>query len=242
MYCFTDQPTTGHRDLGAATTTSPTTCPTQAQAAQVTSTACCHLHHVHLPDDLHVFTAGDSCSNRTKLRKNRRHVSPPAGSQGDAAGLTSKAAQAFAILLHQTREQAEPELLPWGVSLMSRADGAALLEDTLDLWAHYGPQPPERVSRSRGADLLGLDHLATYGVPTNMTPKETTMNERLEDHAESAARFLVELVNALHRQGLQYPAEAYHIYSYVTRAAAELRNVLDLIEGSVREMNVKGAA
>ncbi|WP_346186737.1 hypothetical protein [Streptomyces osmaniensis] len=29
-------------------------------------------------------------------------------------GLTSKAAQAFAILLQQTREQAEPELLPWG--------------------------------------------------------------------------------------------------------------------------------
>lgn len=66
------------------------------------------------------------------------------------------------------------------------------------------------------------------------------MNERLEDHAESAARSLVELVNALHRQGLQYPAEAYHIYSYVTRAAAEMRNVVDLIEGSIREMNAKG--
>ncbi|WP_331747832.1 hypothetical protein OIA45_45470 (plasmid) [Streptomyces chartreusis] len=155
-------------------------------------------------------------------------------------GLTSKAAQAFAVLLQQTREQAEPELLPWGVSLMSRADRAALLEDTLDLWAHYGPQPPERSSRSGGADLLGLDHLATYGVPTSMTPKETPMNERLEDHAESAARSLVELVNALHRQGLQYPAEAYHIYSYVTRAAAEMRNVVDLIEGSIREMNAKG--
>ncbi|RSN90121.1 hypothetical protein DMH26_28610 [Streptomyces sp. WAC 05379] len=154
-------------------------------------------------------------------------------------GLTSKAAQAFAILVQQTREQAEPELLPWGVSLMSRADRAALLEDTLDLWAHYGSQPLERRSRSRGADLLGLDHLGTYGVPTNMTPKETPMNERLEDHAESAARSLVALVNALHRQGLQYPAEAYHIYSFVTGAAAEMRNVLDLIEGSIREMNAK---
>ncbi|MFJ9752531.1 hypothetical protein [Streptomyces chartreusis] len=155
-------------------------------------------------------------------------------------GLTSKAAQAFAILLHQTRGQAEPELLPWGVSLMSRADRAALLEDTLDLWAHYGPQPPERVSRSRGADLLGLDHLAAYGVPTNMTPKENTMNDRLEDHAENAARSLVELVNALHRQGIEKPVEAYHIYSYLTRSAAEMRNALDLIEGSVREMDAKG--
>ncbi|MFD8050222.1 hypothetical protein ACFV5E_43125 [Streptomyces chartreusis] len=124
----------------------------------------------------------------------------------ELGGLTSKAAQAFAILLHQTREQAEPELLPWGVSLMSRADRAALLEDTLDLWAHYGPQPSERASQGRGADLLGLDHLATYGVPTTMTPKETTMNERLEDHAESAARSLVELVNALHRQGIESPS------------------------------------
>lgn len=32
---------------------------------------------------------------------------------------------------------------------MSRADRTALLEDTLDLWAHYDPQPPERASRSR---------------------------------------------------------------------------------------------
>ncbi|MGW4760052.1 hypothetical protein [Streptomyces chartreusis] len=123
---------------------------------------------------------------------------------------------------------------------MSRADRAALLEDTLDLWAHYGPQPSERASRSRGGDLLGLDHLATYGVPTTMTPKETTMNERLEDHAESAARSLVDLVNALHRQGIEKPLEAYHVYSYLTRAAAEMRNALNLIEGSVQEMRAKG--
>ncbi|GAA3595438.1 hypothetical protein [Streptomyces osmaniensis] len=60
-------------------------------------------------------------------------------------------------------------------------------------------------------------------------------------HAESAARFLVELVNTLYRQGLQYPAEAYHVYSYVTCAAGEMRNVLDLIEGCVREMNARAS-
>jgi hypothetical protein len=161
-------------------------------------------------------------------------------SESKAGGLTSKAAQAFAILLHQTREQAEPELLPWGVSLMSRADRAALLEDTLDLWAHYGPQPSERAFRSPGADLLGLDHLATYGAPTDMTPKETTVSQNLEQHAESAARSLVDLVNALHRQGLEYPGEAYHIYSYLTRAAAEMRNALNLVESSVQEMRARG--
>lgn len=122
---------------------------------------------------------------------------------------------------------------------MSRADRAALLENTLDLWGHYGPQPPERASRSRGADLLGPDHLATR-VPTTMTPKETTMDERLEDHAESAARSLVDLVNALHRQGIEKPLEAYRIYSYLTQAAAEMRNALALIEDSVQELRAKG--
>ncbi|GGX57628.1 hypothetical protein [Streptomyces chartreusis] len=163
----------------------------------------------------------------------------PSTDESTPGGLTSKAAQAFAILLQQTREQAEPELLPWGVSLMSRADRAALLEDMLDLWAHHGPHPQERAPRSRGADLLGLDHLATYGVPTSMTPKETPVNERLEDHAESAARSLVELVNALHRQGIEKPLEAYHVYSYLTRAAAELKNALGLIEDAVQEMRAK---
>ncbi|MFE6946425.1 hypothetical protein [Streptomyces chartreusis] len=65
------------------------------------------------------------------------------------------------------------------------------------------------------------------------------MDERLEDHAESTARSLVDLVNALHRQGIEKPLEAYHIYSYLTRAAAELRNVFGLIEDSVQEMRAK---
>ncbi|RZB13709.1 hypothetical protein StrepF001_42650 [Streptomyces sp. F001] len=161
----------------------------------------------------------------------------------------------------KAREQAEPELLPWGVSLMSRTDRAALLEDTLDLWAHHSRRPPsvightdsgrrglttpvadvpDRTARSRGADLLGLDHLATYGVPTDMTPKETTMSQNLEQHAESAARSLVDLVNALHRQGLQYPGEAYRIYSYLTRAAAEMRNALGLIGNAVQDLHSMG--
>ncbi|MFE9018121.1 hypothetical protein ACFYNL_06035 [Streptomyces sp. NPDC007808] len=55
-----------------------------------------------------------------------------------------------------------------------------------------------------------------------------------------AARSLVDLINALHRQGLQYPGEACGIYSYLTRAAAEMRNALNLVEGSVQEMRAKG--
>ncbi|WP_260609082.1 hypothetical protein [Streptomyces sp. WAC 01325] len=37
-----------------------------------------------------------------------------AADESTAGDLASKAAQAIAILRHQTREQAEPQLLSWG--------------------------------------------------------------------------------------------------------------------------------
>lgn len=73
----------------------------------------------------------------------------------------------------------------------------------------------------------------------NRTPmSEDTPN--LEQHAEGAARSLVELVGALQYGGIKYPLEAYRILSYLARAAGEMRTALDLLETSVRGLHDRG--
>ncbi|MGW1564471.1 hypothetical protein ACWCQ1_49805 [Streptomyces sp. NPDC002144] len=62
----------------------------------------------------------------------------------------------------------------------------------------------------------------------------------LEQHAEGAARSLVELVSALQYGGIKYPLEAYHILSYLTRAAAEMRTALELLDTCVQGLHDKG--
>ncbi|MBT2509424.1 hypothetical protein J7I98_26800 [Streptomyces sp. ISL-98] len=70
--------------------------------------------------------------------------------------------------------------------------------------------------------------------------ENTDNTETVEQQAEGAARSLVELVSALENGGLQYPLEAYRIYSYFTRAAAEMGNALDLIGACVQGLHEKG--
>ncbi|MET7929586.1 hypothetical protein ABZT43_37680 [Streptomyces sp. NPDC005349] len=67
---------------------------------------------------------------------------------------------------------------------------------------------------------------------------ENTKN--IEQHVEGAARSLVELVNALETGGLQYPLEAYRIYSYLTRVAGEMVNALGLVEASLQGLHEEG--
>ncbi len=67
---------------------------------------------------------------------------------------------------------------------------------------------------------------------------ENTKN--IEQHAEGAARSLVELVQELQNRGIQYPAEAHRIYSYLTRVAGELRTALDLVGTSVQGLHDRG--
>jgi hypothetical protein len=64
--------------------------------------------------------------------------------------------------------------------------------------------------------------------------------ENIEQYAEGASRSLVELVAALENGGLQYPLEAYRIYSYLTRVAGEMGSALDLIGASLQGMHEKG--
>ncbi|MGW2827089.1 hypothetical protein ACWC24_39865 [Streptomyces sp. NPDC001443] len=67
---------------------------------------------------------------------------------------------------------------------------------------------------------------------------ETTMN--IEQHAEDASRSLVDLVRALHNDGIDYPLEAYRVLSYLTRVAGEMRTALDLLDTSVQSLQNKG--
>jgi hypothetical protein len=62
------------------------------------------------------------------------------------------------------------------------------------------------------------------------------MTENIEQHAEGAARSLVELVRALQDRGVEYPLEAYRVYSYLTRCAGEMRTAIELIESSVQRL------
>ncbi|WP_128381589.1 hypothetical protein [Streptomyces cavernae] len=64
--------------------------------------------------------------------------------------------------------------------------------------------------------------------------------ENLEQLAEGAARSLVALVAALQGRGVEYPGEAYRIYSYLTRTAGEMRTALDLVGTSVQGLHDRG--
>uniref|UniRef100_A0AAU2UXD8 Uncharacterized protein n=1 Tax=Streptomyces sp. NBC_00003 TaxID=2903608 RepID=A0AAU2UXD8_9ACTN len=62
------------------------------------------------------------------------------------------------------------------------------------------------------------------------------MTENIEQHAEGAARSLVELVRALQDRGIDYPGEAHRVHSYLTRCAGEMRTAIELIEDSVQQL------
>jgi hypothetical protein len=117
-----------------------------------------------------------------------------AESEPDAGGLASRATQVFFGLVKQARDYRDPGMLPVAVEMLPRADRAAILEDTLDLWTYYGhvdagllrdryPSPtglstvtvtvegsdPDKAGPGVVVDLSALGHPAAYGVRTDMT-------------------------------------------------------------------------
>lgn len=54
-----------------------------------------------------------------------------------------------------------------------------------------------------------------------------------EQGPAAAARSLAELVTGLKYRGIEYPGEAYRIYSFLTRVAGEMRTALTLLRASV---------
>jgi hypothetical protein len=54
-----------------------------------------------------------------------------------------------------------------------------------------------------------------------------------EQRPAAAARSLAELVTGLKCRGIEYPLEAYRIYSFLTRVAGEMRAALTLLRTSV---------
>ncbi|MEU8478114.1 hypothetical protein [Streptomyces hygroscopicus] len=66
------------------------------------------------------------------------------------------------------------------------------------------------------------------------------MTENIEQHAEGAARSFVELVRALQDRGIEYPLEAYRVYSYLTRCAGEMRTAIELVEAAVQGLQDRG--
>ncbi|MGW7071858.1 hypothetical protein ACWGII_30650 [Streptomyces sp. NPDC054855] len=79
------------------------------------------------------------------------------------------------------------------------------------------------------------------GAPRDQHSSRRTgsMTETIEQHAEGAARSLVELVRALQDRGIEYPLEAYRVHSYLTRCAGEMRTAIELIEASVQGLQDK---
>jgi hypothetical protein len=95
-----------------------------------------------------------------------------------------------------------------------------------------GRHPPARPA------ALGM---APASRPRDQHPPRRTgsMTESIEQHAEGAARSLVELVRTLQYRGIEYPAEAHRVHSYLTRCAGELRTAIELIEASVQQLHDK---
>lgn len=68
----------------------------------------------------------------------------------------------------------------------------------------------------------------------------TPVGAPFPQHAEGAARSLVELVRVLQDRGIEYPVEAYRVHSHLTRCAGELRTAVEVIEASVQQLQDKG--
>ncbi|MFD9655761.1 hypothetical protein [Streptomyces mirabilis] len=60
-----------------------------------------------------------------------------------------------------------------------------------------------------------------------------------EQGPAAAARCLAELVTGLKYRGIEYPVEAYRIYSFLTRVAGEMRTALTLLRTSVASLRDK---
>ncbi|MCX4596907.1 hypothetical protein OG819_46950 [Streptomyces sp. NBC_01549] len=60
-----------------------------------------------------------------------------------------------------------------------------------------------------------------------------------EQGAAAAVRSLAELVTGLKYRGIEYPVEAYRIYSFLTRVAGEMRTALPLLRTSVAGLRNK---
>ncbi|MFF8029904.1 hypothetical protein ACFZDJ_54805 [Streptomyces sp. NPDC007896] len=165
-------------------------------------------------------------------------------------------AQVFFFLAQHARAHGgDARLLLTGVERIPAADRAALLDAALDLWAFYGRQHPGLLHGHGTGGVEGrtetvavpLDEggvIRTSPLPrhrpsvTRHPSKENRlrMSENTEDivgHAESAARSLAEFVTDLKYRGIEYPLEAYRIYSFLTRVAGEMRAALTLLGTSV---------
>lgn len=60
-----------------------------------------------------------------------------------------------------------------------------------------------------------------------------------EQGPAAAARSLAELVTGLEYRGIEYPVEAYRIYSFLTRVAGEMRTALTLLRTSTEGLRDK---
>lgn len=60
-----------------------------------------------------------------------------------------------------------------------------------------------------------------------------------ESRPSAAARSLTELVTGLTYRGLEYPQDAYRVYSYLTRVAGEMRTALTLLKTSAESLRDK---
>ncbi|MFE4999150.1 hypothetical protein ACFRH4_49505 [Streptomyces mirabilis] len=60
-----------------------------------------------------------------------------------------------------------------------------------------------------------------------------------EQRLTAAARSLAELVTDLRYRGIEYPLEAYRVYSFLTRVAGEMRTALTLLRTSVAGLRDK---
>ncbi|MFG2463751.1 hypothetical protein ACGFWE_42895 [Streptomyces sp. NPDC048523] len=155
--------------------------------------------------------------------------------QGNNSGTTDASRAAIAVTGGNPESGGSPE--PSGLGTVADPSGLAV-ED------RSGGQRPARHRPVPGRHLparpaaLGM---APASPPRDQhSPRRTgSMTESIEQHAEGAARSLVELVRTLQYRGIEYPGEAHRVHSYLTRCAGELRTAIELIEASVQQLQDK---
>ncbi|MGW3633451.1 hypothetical protein ACWD7F_25400 [Streptomyces sp. NPDC005122] len=144
-------------------------------------------------------------------------------------------AEAFVIDRHLARAAGEmTTALP---ALRTFVEG---LQEQDRLMTDFRGEPLDRVlQRYKEASLAAeLRARLLHGAfPAVDHPVSTSASG--EHRLIAAARSLAELVTGLTYRGVEYPQDAYRIYSYLTRVAGEMRTALTLLKTSAESLRDK---
>ncbi|MFD9286211.1 hypothetical protein ACFWD7_55440 [Streptomyces mirabilis] len=115
------------------------------------------------------------------------------------------------------------------------------LQEQDRLMTDYRGEPLGEVLQRYTDSSLAAEQLANMLGKARPVTEHPAHKEVLdgEQRPAAAARSLAELVTDLKYRGIEYPVEAYRIYSFLTRVAGEMRTALTLLRTSIEGLRDK---